>query len=275
MSRLEIGDEELGAYVDGELDGARHLEIERLMQSDPALAEKAAALKSDMAFLRALYAPIAAQPLPASWRARIQDWDGRTRSGSSASRQNRSGVAGADRAAPSHAGWKPAVTAALALAAAIVLAVICVPLAVRHWPSPRNPDIVAEALAAQSGSVAPQSALMTTARDIASRAISEALAMRLKAPDLSRMGYSLEAVKTYSGARGNQPVELVYRNARSGWFTLYLHRTVGAPRFDQFRQGRERICIWQDDVLGTVMVGEMSAPEMQRLASLSYTGLTL
>lgn len=247
----EVGDQELSAYVDGELDAARRLEVEHMIESDPELAGRAAALQSDMAFLRALYAPVAAQPLPPAWQARVQDWDRRGRR-------------------------KPVLpVVGLAMAAAIVLAVICLPLAMRFLAPRQSPDIVAEALAAQSGSVAPQSSVATAARDIASRAISRALAMRLKAPDLSRMGYRLEAVNTYAGEHGNQPVELVYRNVRNGSFTLYLHRPVGAPRFDQFRQGHERICIWQDDVLGAVMLGEMSAPEMQRLASLSYTGLTL
>jgi anti-sigma factor RsiW len=36
-----------------------------------------------------------------------------------------------------------------------------------------------------------------------------------------------------------------------------------------------RICIWQDEELSTVMLGEMSAGEMARVASLAYSGLTL
>jgi hypothetical protein len=38
-------------------------------------------------------------------------------------------------------------------------------------------------------------------------------------------------------------------------------------------RGRVRVCLWQDDVLATVMVGEMSAAEMLRVASLAYNGL--
>jgi hypothetical protein len=36
-----------------------------------------------------------------------------------------------------------------------------------------------------------------------------------------------------------------------------------------------RICIWQDEVLSTVMLGEMSAGEMARIASLAYSGLAI
>jgi len=262
MRRPEIGDEELSAYIDGELDAVQHRRYGQRIQADSRLAERVAAFESDMALLRQTYAPIAERPLPASWQERIQH-----HVGGSVDRGASAPLARLKARGP--------LLPVFALAATIVLAVICAPLVSRLWLSPQKPDIVAQALAAHSGAVAPQSSVATTARDVASRAISEALAMRLKAPDLSRMGYSLEAVKTYAGARGDRPVELVYRNARNGAFTLYLHRPLGPARFDQFRQGGERVCIWQDDVLGTVMVGEMSAPEMQRLASLSYTGLTL
>ena len=33
------------------------------------------------------------------------------------------------------------------------------------------------------------------------------------------------------------------------------------------------VCLWQDDVLSSVMLGEVSAAEMLRLASLAYSGL--
>jgi anti-sigma factor RsiW len=248
--RTAFGDEELSAYIDGELDPARRLEIERLLETDTALAERIAAFASDKALLREIYAPLAERPVPPSWQARIESYE---------------------TSRPASFSYRSLA----AIAATLLLAVVCIGIAVRFAAVPQKSDIIAEAMAAQRGGVAPQSSLATSARDVASRSISQALAMRLKAPDLSRMGYRLAAVNIYAGARGNQPVELLYRNGRNEAFTLYLRRPVGPPRFDQFKEGRERVCIWQDDVLGTVMLGEMSAPEMQRLASLSYTGLTL
>jgi anti-sigma factor RsiW len=88
------------------------------------------------------------------------------------------------------------------------------------------------------------------------------------------MGYRLATVQIYGGVPGGQAVELVYRGRENRVFTLYLRHSTSAPRFDQFQTSGIRVCIWQDDVLGTVMAGKMSAAEMQRLASLAYTGLT-
>jgi hypothetical protein len=80
-------------------------------------------------------------------------------------------------------------------------------------------------------------------------------------------------LRVYGNAPAGKGVELLYRHKDNRVFALYLRRPSGAPRFDQYKQGKLRVCIWQDDVLGAVMTGEMSAAEMQRLASLAYTGL--
>jgi anti-sigma factor RsiW len=99
--------------------------------------------------------------------------------------------------------------------------------------------------------------------------------MTLKTPDLSKLGYRLADIRVYSGIPGGKAVELRYRNAQDRLFTLYLRHPSGPPRVDLVQRDGMRICIWQDDVLGTVMLGEMSAGEMARIASLAYSGLTL
>ena len=65
----------------------------------------------------------------------------------------------------------------------------------------------------------------------------------------------------------------ILRDAAARHFTVYLKPSSGTPRFDMIKRGDVRICVWQDDVLGAVMLGEMSAAEMLRIASLAYSGL--
>jgi anti-sigma factor RsiW len=141
---------------------------------------------------------------------------------------------------------------------------------------PRQESIIEEALAARNQAMSAHQAIVVTGvahASAADRLIASALAMRVKAPDLSRMGYALTSVRVYEVVSGRKSVELLYRRSRAQVFALYFRRPTGPARFDQFKRGRLRVCIWQDDVLGTVMTGEMSAAEMQRLASLAYTGL--
>lgn len=105
--------------------------------------------------------------------------------------------------------------------------------------------------------------------------LTAALEMPLQAPDLEKMGYRLDEVRVYSGVPGGKAVGLSYRDAQMRLFTLYLRHPSSPPRVDLYQREGVRICIWQDDVLGTVMLGEMSAAAMARIASLAYSGLNL
>jgi anti-sigma factor RsiW len=142
--------------------------------------------------------------------------------------------------------------------------------------SPPAGDIVQTALATrQAGS---GQTIVVTNGDAASRydaTISAILSEHVKTPDLGRMGYHLTAILIDTKAPGGGAAELQYRNRRNRLFTLYLHRSDGNARFDQFQQAGLRICIWQDDRVSMVMAGDVSTAAMQRLASLAYTGLVL
>ncbi len=248
--QTKITEEELHAFIDGEIPPARRAEIEAEACRNPVLAEKIAAFASDMERLRRTYGAIGAGPIPDRWMAIVE----------SAARKPRPALS-------------PQTFAAIAATILIVLGVALVYRAI----SPQNDTIIADALAARSASL--ENRGITTGPPVsqasrATAALSSALHMRLKAPDLSRMGYRLSAYRLYKGTPRGNAVELVYHNADGRLFTLYLRHSSGSVRFDQFKLGQLRVCIWQDDVLGAVMAGPISAAEMQRLASLAYTGLT-
>ncbi|WGF87224.1 anti-sigma factor family protein [Marinivivus vitaminiproducens] len=64
-------DELLMAFVDGTLDDPLHSEIARAVEGDPSLAKRAAALAEGDRLARALYEPLAALPVSATLRERI------------------------------------------------------------------------------------------------------------------------------------------------------------------------------------------------------------
>jgi anti-sigma factor RsiW len=97
----------------------------------------------------------------------------------------------------------------------------------------------------------------------------------LKVPDMSKLGYQLAAIRVYSDVPGGKAVELRYRGGEDHVFTLYLRHPTSPARVDLLQRDNLRICIWQDEVIGTVMLGEMSAGEMARAASAAYAGLNL
>jgi anti-sigma factor RsiW len=247
--RFEISEADLHAYIDGELARARRDEVERMAGRNPALSETIAAYRSDMRRLSEAYAPLLDRPLPPQWLARI--------------------------AAQSKGQKQDYLRPLLALAATLLLA-LAVALGYRSIAPVGEDAIVSEALAARAGQVQPREVLAVNSAakaQAADKLVAAALHLRAKAPDLSRMGYALTAVRVYDGVPGGKAVQLLYRGTGNRPFALYLRHPSSAARFDQYKQDGLRICIWQDEVLGTVMTGEMSAAEMQRLASLAYMGI--
>jgi anti-sigma factor RsiW len=224
-------------------------ELEAALATDPYLNQRAALFRADKSRLMQVYAPVADMPVPERWIRMIEH---------------------EPRKQPRFF----SIEAIAGIAAAFML-VIGGTLAYRQ-SLPHEEPIVEEALAARDDALPAREVLAVKASGQhadATRTLSSALAMRVSAPDLKRMGYNLVGVRVYESTARAKGVELLYRHTDNRIFALYLRRPSGPPRFDQYKQGNLRVCIWQDDVLGAVMTGEMSAAEMQRLASLAYRGL--
>jgi anti-sigma factor RsiW len=167
--------------------------------------------------------------------------------------------------------WRPLLGA---IAAAILIALIGT-----YALNPGAPadTILADALDARSQTLAPSLSLAgaslppAPARDALLHA---SLHMKLHAPDLSRFGFQLTRLDTYRPA-GGVSVGLRYRDARARELTIFVRASSGQVRFDLLRRGDLRVCVWQDDVVGAVMAGQMSAGEMMRVASGAYAALNL
>ena len=244
-----IRDEDLHAFIDGELDAACNADVADAARDDAALMQQIAAFRADKAMIAEVYAPLIDQKLPPEWLARIARDDRRRKSS-----------------------WLAPITA---IAASIVLLIAGLST-YRGLPANGEEAIVREALAARADMMEAKEVVAVTSPAEAGNVnhiLATALRMRVKAPDLSRMGYKLEAVRVYGNVPGGESVELRYRDAKSRNFALYARHPSSGVRFEQYPRAGLRICIWQDDVLGTVMTGPISAAEMQRLASLAYTGL--
>ncbi|HEY3778669.1 MAG TPA: hypothetical protein VGL35_11485 [Rhizomicrobium sp.] len=250
MTRTTIREEDLHALIDGELDASERARIEAIVEANAYLRDRLALYRADKLRLGALYGGGMSEPPPEAWIAKIE-------------------------AATSPGRFRPQLAAIAALAASLVLVLAGV-LAWRSFsPAPQH-DVVAEALAARDGAIRPQAVVAAApGRAILAenREMSAALDARVKAPDLSRMGYHLVGINAYAAPA--RAFELRYADRGGRIFTLYLRRSSGAPRFDQFGENGLRVCVWQDNVIGMVMAGRVSVPEMQRLASLAYTGLEL
>jgi anti-sigma factor RsiW len=247
----DIRTEDLHAFIDSELDETRRTQIEQLVARDSEFAALIAAFRSDKDSIARIYGAFSDRPLPQKWLARIE----------------RHAASGARR---------PAIPALAALAASLVLLVIGSAV-MTNAPQFTESSIVTEALAARENQLRPESIVAVRGDaelNATSRLLAKTLALRVSAPDLSAMGYSLAALRVYAATPSRRAVELVYRGPAGRDFTLFVRRSSGQVRFDVFERNGVRVCLWQDDVVATVMAGRMSAAEMQRLASLAYDGLS-
>jgi anti-sigma factor RsiW len=252
-----ISEEELHAFIDCELDLGRAAEIERIAESDPLLERRIVAFRSDKQRLLEVYGPIAELPVPEHWLRMIE----------------------------SHAAPERRVAARRFMPPQLLAAIAACLLLLAGWglssfyPHPSKEDaVISEALAARQNVLHPEQTFAAASLQQSNRRdllLSNALAMRIKTPDLARMGYRLDSIRTFSGIPGGTAVELDYRNEQNTLFTLYLRRPTAPPRVDILERDGVRICIWQDDVVSAVMTGKMTAGEMARLASLTYSGLFL
>jgi len=275
-----FGHEDLSAFIDGELPPERAAILAAALRADPALAQREAALRRDRDLLAQAYAPLARAPVPAAWLARIEsavapsaeiaiDAGARTPAESGLQPAMESGSSIVPfrprkqllAAPPIWAGWAACACLALIFGAAVLL------------QAPMGDALLRQATLARSG----QSAPLTTLADAAlpppdrQRALlRQATGLPVRAPDLHRLGWQLAALTTYPGA-----AQLRYRNDTGAMLTMYVRRSTGAPHFDLLRDGKLRVCVWQDEVVGAVIMGEMQAGQMMRVAGAAYADLDL
>jgi anti-sigma factor RsiW len=241
------GEDELNAFVDGELSPARREAVAAMLRADPALAARVAAYRSDSELLRVALAGIVEAPLPEVWAAQIE---------------------AAMRSRP-----KVVTTRRFAVAASVVLAASLGVVAWWRWP--RGDTIVTEAEAAREGHLdgrlegdplpppATRDALLGSA-----------LGMHVQVPDLERFGFRLARLELF-GPQGRRAAQLRYSDTAGRDLTIYVRSSDGTVRFDILRRGDTRVCVWEDEVVGAVIIARVSAAEMLHIATGAYTALNL
>lgn len=239
---------EIHAYIDGQLDDARRRAFEDALGVDPSLAAQVAAYRSDKEMLKRVYGSLDRRPLPQKWIVRANRFS-----------------------------FGPAVSWRMvgSIAAALVVGIIGI-VSVQRLQVSRSNEIVQAAFEARTTDAeAEQTIAVRNAADVQNydRTLSNALEMPVKVPDMRRMGYRLTGIRFYGSSSVKGAAELSYEGPQNQLFTLYVRRSDGTIRFDQFERRGLKVCVWQDEALGTVMIGNVSVAAMQRLASLAYTGL--
>lgn len=252
MNRIVLTDEDLNAFVDGELDETRNVAVASAIAASPELSERVERLILDKDMIARIYGPLIEQPVPDRLRQLV------TGHRSPASEPVRSP--------------RRFLPAAMALAAAIVAAVIVYP----QMSGMEADPLVAEALAVRSGEVHAERQYTDT--DISAEAARDglaqaALAVPVKVPNLEKAGYRLVGISAYPDKGGHKALQLSYRDRSGTLFTMYMRQTAGGDRFELSSRRNMQVCVWQNDDLSVVMLGEMPAHEMLKVATATYADL--
>lgn len=242
---------ELHAFIDAELDASRHAEIAAILQADPVLAARVAAYQSDRDRLRLAYQALPEDAPPAAWVAQIEAGlaaRGKTRL------TRRLAIGGG--------------AAGLALAASVAALV--------YWQRSQDHTILAQAEAARDGRMTGQLAdnASLQAPPVRDALLQSVTGIHVRAPDLERFGFRLAQIELF-GPPGRGAAQLRYADPRSRLLTIFVRPSDGSVRFDITRRGELRICVWQDDVVGTVIMAPVSPAEMMHIAASAYTDLNL
>jgi anti-sigma factor RsiW len=250
MTEYGISDEELQAFIDGELPPADARRVEAVVNASPALLAQVELFRADKALLHRIYAPLIEQPLPAAVLEALEKTKPR-------------------RTFFHFPSWR---VPAGAVAAAVLLAVGL--LAYPHLHGAGGDPLVAEALAAQNGELRTERSVSPDAlADAQDRIAEETLAKPVKVPNLEKAGYVLKGIAVFAKARAEHSLQARYENRAGQYFVVYMRSSAGPDRFDMQQRGKTQICVWQNDDLSVVMTGDMSAREMLKVANLTYSDL--
>jgi anti-sigma factor RsiW len=244
-------DDTIQAYVDGRLPADRVKVVEAYLEQDPAEAARVARYIEQRSDLRTALHSKFSEPVPARLSVASIRADQRRR-------QTR-------RIA--------------ALAATIAIAIIGATagwIAAPHLRGAESDPLVTQALSVRHGEMHPDrtvDAAALAAPGAGDQLIAATLAIPAKVPDLARAGYALAGILVVRDPAGGPGLQVAYRGPQGRSFTLYMHRSNGPDRFDLLKQGSLQICVWQDDDLSVVMLGEMPAKEMLKVATMTYSDL--
>lgn len=232
-----VAEDELHAYVDELLEPARRAEIEQYLRAHPDLLERVRAYAAQRSDLRAAFAPLAEEPIPAS----LDLWS--------------LVEARLTRPRPRFAGWK--------VAAAILVA--AVGGATGAWllkPAPASGvQLIAQEAAASYAvfTVDPRRPveLWAAQGEDLKRWVSNRLGRPVSPPDLTGVGYQLLGGRVVPTAHGPAGM-FMYENAAHTRLVVFVRPmvTVRSTGIEQVEAGRFDACAWVDAGVGYSVVAQ-------------------
>jgi len=251
MTNANVNEQDLHAWLDGELAPEQREEVERYLASHPEEAARVEAYRRNAQALHAHFDPVIDEPVPARL-VRVQ--------GTSRPRVLRYAAVVAWLAIGGAAGWHlHALKAAGAARSEIPGWAHRAAVAhVVYSPEVRHPVEVP----------ADQEPHLTTW-------LSKRLGTPLRVPKLEGVGYQLVGGRLLPGEQG-PAAHFMYQDAQGQRLTLYVRVNRDQGRETAFRfaqEGNVRVFYWIDRGLGYALSGEVGKDDLLRVATAVYQHL--
>ncbi|MEO3431019.1 hypothetical protein AAFN88_19350 [Pelagibius sp. CAU 1746] len=264
-----IPEEELQAYVDGELDGRRRAAIEAYLATNAAEAVRIAAYRAQNVAMHALFDPAqggGAVPPRITELARQLD-----KELGGAAKARRRGRLLRNR---------PAVAAAAVL---LFCASAAGGLALHgsRWQGDPLVALARQAGGGQAGAASPLQLASSVPQTGAEAQAGAESALQVTAwlaalpgraparlPDLQALGFELAAERVIATNSGQPAAQLLYQNGEGQRVTLYMRAggKAGRTGFTVFREGASTRYVWQDSHMAYSLVGKMAQDRLLRIA---------
>jgi len=234
-----VSEEELHAYVDGQLDAARASEVEAWIAGDAEAARRVTAYRAQNQALQSALDPVLEEPVP----ARLNDVLRRS-------------------------------SRALPLRAAAVLAWLAIGgiagYALHGWRSPPTATLLFAERAAVAHVVYAaevQHPVEVTAEQENHLVhwLSKRLGRELRTPDLTRLGFQLVGGRLLPGDKG-PAAQFMYQDAHGA-------RGAAPTAFRYEEEEGTRVLYWIDRDLGFALVGELDRSRLMDAAHVAYQAL--
>jgi len=240
-------EEQLHAYLDGELPQGRRAAVEAFLRAHPDEARRLAAYRGDGAAIARIFSR-ADPAIPARRSSR-------------------------------RTSWRPGFGISWWQAAAAVL-ILAVGVGAGWFGRERISDADTERLAHRAAAAhlilngPGAQPIATSSLDELSRSMSDALGVKVELRDPSSSGYRIAAARIVPQAQG-RAVQLIMSGPAEQTITFYFEGRPGAEEtpFRRIAGGGLTILVWEDDNLACAITGTMDAKELAEVGRRIYDAL--
>ena len=246
----ELAEDDLHAYVDGQLDATRRAEVDAWLSAHPADAARVAAYRQQNDMMQALFNPVLDEPLPLQMhpQARRRNFAQPLRYAAMMGGMVMSGILGWYLHGAEKNRQPPMLTMVKQAALAHVV----------YTPEMLHPVEVGK-----------------EQEEHLVKWLSKRLGGSAKPPHLGNVGYELMGGRLLPGNQG-PAAQFMYQDARGMRLTLYLSNKPadkGEAAFRYAQEGKVGVFYWIDNDMSYALSGEMEKADLLRIANAVYQGL--